>query len=210
MTEIRDGFFYHPDGNSPTAELERLLAGEHNPAFDDLFSTTTHEVDAEIIEVERTRQKLLTQLVDLRKKLLSLRATRDEIEQAVQRFAETGEIAEVLIPACDAIVAKEQAAQRKADAPAKEAEITQAKAALTEKLPEGWDVTKTTADDEFVYVTVKCRRAVAAPEHPSREETRTRLVERVKQALEVYRHDFLSHAQSLRLAAVPANPRASP
>ena len=43
MTELRDGFFYHPDGETPEQQMQRLLAGEHNPAFDDLFSAVARQ-----------------------------------------------------------------------------------------------------------------------------------------------------------------------
>ncbi|SLN66760.1 hypothetical protein PEL8287_03705 [Roseovarius litorisediminis] len=210
MGEIRDGFFYHPDGESPEQQIQRLLTGEHNPAFDDLFSTTIQEADSEIREAERDRKKLLSQLVALRNKLLSLRANRDEIKQAVQTFDETGEIAPVLVPACEAMAAKEQAALRAADTPTKADEIAKAKAALAAKLPDGWAVDETKADDEFVYVTLKCRRAVVAPERPSREETRTRIIERVREAFETYRLDFSNRIRPLRPVTVRPSPRASP
>lgn len=210
MSEIRDGFFYSPDGMAPADQMQRLLSGEHNPAFDDLFSTTISEVGDEITEVEGARKKLLAQLVTLRKKLLRLRAQRDEIKRAVQTFAETGEIAPVLIPACEAMVAKEQAALRAADAPTKDAEIATAKAALTEKLPDGWSVMETTADDEFVYVTVRCKRAVVAPARPEREEARARIVDRVRHAFESYARDFVNRPQPLHLPWGSVRPRASP
>ena len=210
MSELRDGFFYPHDSMAPLAQMERLFAGEHNPAYDNLFSTTISEVDGEIKEVEGDRKKLLSKLVSLRKKLQSLRAQRDEIKQAVETFAATGEIAPVLIPACEAMAAKEQAALRDADAQTKDTEIANAKAVLTTALPEGWSVTESTADDEFVYVTVRCKRTVMAPERPEREETRARIVDRVRQAFETYRLDFMNRPQPIRLSAVPANPRASP
>jgi len=210
MSEIRDGFFYNPYGMAPAEQVRRLIVGEHNLAFDDLFSITVSEVADEIKDVESTRKKLLQQLSTLRKKLLRLRAQRDEIKQAVQTFAETGEIDPVLIPACQAMAAREQAALRAEDVPTKDAEIATAKAALTEKLPDGWSVMETTADDEFVYVTVRCKRAVVAPERLDREETRTRMVDRVREAFENYARDFMNRPQPLRLSAVPANPRASP
>lgn len=210
MTELRDGFFYHPDGNSPEQQMQRLLSGDHNPAFDSLFSTTIQEADREIKEAERDRKKLLSQLIDLRNKLLSLRANRDEIEQAVLTFQETGEIAPVLVPACDEMVAKEQAALRKADAPIKASEIDDAKAALAETLPEGWNVADTTADDEFVYVTVKRQRTIVAAERPSSDETRARIIERVQQAFETYGRDFLNRVRPPRAGKALANPRASP
>ncbi len=50
MTELRDGFFYHPDGNSPEQQMQRLLSSDRTPAFDSLFSTTIQEADREIKE----------------------------------------------------------------------------------------------------------------------------------------------------------------
>lgn len=210
MGEIRDGFFHHPHGNAPSTQLQRLLNGEHNTAYDNLFSTTISEVDGGIREAELLRQQLLSQLLDLRKKLLSLREHKNEIEEAVQAFEKTGEVAPVLIPACDALVAKKQADLRKADAPIKAAEIDEAKADLAKRLPDEWGVAETKADDEFVYITIKRRRAVVAAERPSNDETRARIIERVQKAFETYGRDFLSRARPLRLMAVAASPRASP
>jgi len=206
MTEIRDGFFYHPGGDSPTAQLERLLAGEHNLAFDGLFSTTFSEVDAEIASAEQMRRKLLERLVALRKKLRDLHSHKQHVTHAVEKFEATGEIDPVLIPACDSLIAKEQAAFRAADADVKADEVKVAKTALTETLPDGWDITEAAADDEFVYVTIKRRRHVAAQERPSREK----IVEKVRKAFETYRLDFLNRIQPIRMAAVAASPRASP
>lgn len=96
------------------------------------------------------------------------------------------------------------------DEPIKQAEINNANEALKASLPEGWNVTETTADDEFVYVTMKRRREVVAAERPSRETTREGIVEQVKQAFEAYRRDFLNRTRPLRLVTVTASPRASP
>ena len=86
MTELRDGFLFHPFGEDPAKQLERLLAGEHNPAFDDLFSTTQQEVQDALTTAEKEREKLLGQLKRLRRKMLDLRAKREDIEDAVQAF----------------------------------------------------------------------------------------------------------------------------
>lgn len=164
MAEPLDGFFFHPDGGSPEAQLSRLIAGEHNPNFDNPISTTFDEIDDEIKVAETERGKLLARLLTLRDKLLSLRPHKQQVTQAVERFEATGEIDPVLIPACRALTAKERAAPRADDEPIKQAEIKNASAALKASLPKGWDVTKTTADDEFVYVTMKRRREVVAAE----------------------------------------------
>lgn len=141
---------------------------------------------------------------------MSLRANKGEIKQAVQTFEDTGEVAPVLIPAYNAMVAKEQAALRKGDAPIKATEIDTAKATLMAKLPDDWNVADATADDEFVYVTVKRRRTSVAAERPSSNETHARIVKRVLQAFEFSGRDFLDRARPLTLRAVRANPRASP
>lgn len=210
MAEPLDGFFFHPEGASPEAQLARLIAGEHNPNFDSPFSTTIDEVNDEIKAAEAERGKLLARLVTLREKMLSLRAHKQQVTQAVERFEATGEIDPVLIPACKALTAKEHAALRKDDEPIRQTEIKNAKETLTANLPDGWDVTETTADDEFVYVTVKRRREVVAAERPSRETTSEGIVEQVKQAFEAYRRDFLNRTRPLRLVTVTASPRASP
>lgn len=210
MAKPLDGFFFHPDGGSPEAQLTRLIAGEYNPNFDSPFSTTFDEINDEIKAAEAKRSKLLARLVTLREKLLSLRPHKQQVTHAVERFEATGEIDPVLIPACKALTEKEQAALRKDDEPIKQAEIKNAKETLTASLPEGWDVTETTADDEFVYVTMKRRREVFAAERPSRETTREGIVEQVKQAFEAYRRDFLNRTRPLRLVTVTASPRASP
>lgn len=204
---IRDGFLYHPFGQDPITQIERLLAGEHNPVFDDLFSTTVQEVDDALARAERDREKLLRQLRTLRRKMLDLRSRRDEITDAVQGFKETGEIAPVLYPACEKLVTRERAALREADAKNKEQEIEDAQRSL--KLPKGWDVAKTKADDEFVYVTIRRRRENVV-EPPSTDETRERIVEKVRQAFDQFREDFINRVKPPLFWAQTGNPRASP
>lgn len=59
MTELRDGFLYHPDDSG---QLERLLAGEHNTAFDDPFRVAVHEAVQELRDEEEKERKALERL----------------------------------------------------------------------------------------------------------------------------------------------------
>jgi hypothetical protein len=76
MAEPLDGFFFHPDGGSPEAQLSRLIAGEHNPNFDNPFSTTFDEIDDEIKAAETERGKLLARLLTRRRSRRPLNGLR--------------------------------------------------------------------------------------------------------------------------------------
>lgn len=207
MTELRDGFLYHPEN---TEQLERLLAGEHNTAFDDPFRVVVREAEQELRDEEEKERKALERLGLIRAKIARLKAQKEKVEEAVQHFEDTGEIEDVLLPACRELIAKERRAYAEADAPTKADEIKNANDELAEHLSDDWQIAETKADDNFVYVTIKRRRTVAAPERPSAEDMAARVIERVKAAFSAYRTDFLHRARPLRLMAVPANPRASP
>lgn len=210
MTDIRDGFLYHPDGESPKAQMARLLSGEHNPVFDDPFSTTIQEVDDEIRAAERDRKKLLEQLTNLRRKMVDLRAHRTEVAEAVEQFENTGEIADVLIPSCRALLADERRALAEEDAPTKADEIESASGDLTAAIGDDWDVVEANADDEYVYITVRRERRVPAPSRPSTEDIKDRIVEKVKAVFEAYRQDFIGRTRLSPITMAPVNPRASP
>ncbi len=207
MTELRDGFLYHPDDSG---QLERLLAGEHNTAFDDPFRVAVHEAVQELRDEEEKERKALERLSLIRAKIARLKAHKEKVEIAVQHFEETGEVEDILLPACRELIANERRSYNEADAPTKAAEIKNANDDLTGHLGDDWEIACSKADDEFVYVTIKRRRIVAASARPSTDEIAARVIERVKTAFETYRADFLDRARPLRLMAVPANPRASP
>lgn len=207
MTELRDGFLYHPDDKG---ELERLLAGEHNTAFDDPFRVAVHEAEQELRDEEEKERKALERLSLIRAKIARLKAHKEKVAVAVQHFEETGKVEEILLPACRELIANERRSYNEADAPTKAAEIKNANDELTDHLGDDWQIAGAKVDDEFVYVTIKRRRIVAAPARPSTDEIAARVIERVKLAFETYRADFLDRARPLRLMAVPANPRASP
>ncbi len=210
MTDVRDGFLYHPDGETSKAQMARILSGEHNPAFDDPFSTTIREVDDEIEAAERNRKKLLEQLANLRRKMLSLRSRRGEIKEAVEQFETTGEIADVLIPACRSLLADERRALVEEDAPTKADEIETATADLSTAIGDDWDVVETNADDEFVYITVKRARTNPAPARPSAEDMKDRIVAKVRAVFEAYHQDFIGRTRLSPITMAPVNPRASP
>lgn len=210
MTDIRDGFLYHPDGETPNNQMARLLAGEHNPAFDDPFSTTVREVDDDIKAAKRERKKLLEQLANLRRKMVGLRSRRDEIKDAVEQFEDTGEIADVLIPACRALLSDERRAISEEDAPTKAEEVKAATGDLKTAIGDDWKVVDTNADDEFVYITVRRERRSPAPARPSDDDMKDRIVEKVKAAFEAYRRDFIGRTRLSPITLAPVNPRASP
>lgn len=207
MTELRDGFLYHPDNNG---QLERLLAGEHNTAFDDPFRVAVHEAVQELRDEEEKERKALERLSLIRAKIARLKAHKEKVEVAVQQFEETGKIEDILLPACRELIANKRRSYNEADALTKAAEIKNANDELADHLGDDWQIADTKADDEFVYVTIKRRREVVAPERPSADVIAARVIEQVKAAFNTHRADFLDRARPLRLMAVPANPRASP
>jgi len=210
MTDLRDGFLYHPESVATTAQLERLLAGEHNTAFDDPFGAAVQEAEQELRDEEEKERKTLERLDLIRAKIERLKAHKVEVEKAVHHFLDTGKIEDVLLPACRELISNEWRAFAEADAPTKEQEIKDASDALSHQLGDDWKISETKADDKFVYVTIKRLRAVAAPERPYADEIVARVTEKVRAAFKTYRLDFKTRARPLRLLAIPTNPRASP
>lgn len=209
MTELRDGFLYLDTGTR-ASQLERLLVGEHNTAFDDPFGIAVREVEDALHEEEEKERKALERLRLIRAKIDRLKTHKIEVAEAVQHFEDTGKIEDILLPTCRELISKERRAYVEADAPTKAQEIKDANDALTEQLCDDWKIADTMADDEFVYVTIKRRRTAVAPERPSSDEIAIRIIESVKTAFKTYRADFIDRARPLRLMAMPANPRASP
>lgn len=213
MTELRDGFLYHPDGSSPTDQLKRLIEGVPNLDLDDLFAATKREAFDATQKAKSDYYKALEQLARLKARVAQLEddiATAEKHEktvaEAAQHFHETGKIDEVLVPTCHALLAAERQKFDAADAPKKANEIDAASKFVNKSLGKGWDISETHVDEEFVYVTVKRRRKETPPEP---RPTRDTVVERVKQAFEVYRSEFAGRVQPLRLASVTVgNPRA--
>lgn len=187
MTELRDGFLYHPDGSNPLAQLRRLLDDKHNLALDDLFSTTQREARQAIRKAKEKHYRTKNQLAilkarvdELEKEITSAEAREAEVVEAIQKFESTGEISDVLYPECDALFSSERKDFDGADAPVKASEVDAATEALAGKLGRGWDVEEAHADEEFVYVTVK-RRRKTAPSTP--RPTRETVVARVQTSI---------------------------
>lgn len=214
MTDLRDGFLYHPDGETETDQLRRLVAGEHNLVLDNLFSATLVEADEAISKVEDDHCKAVAQLERLQEKIESLaleiedkKAQKIEVASAIQRFHKTGELDEILIPAADKLLTSERRKFDAVDAPKKQIEIEEAREWVAEKIcGEKWDVSDAYADDEFVYVTVKRLRA-KPPKAP--RPTRERLVDKIRQAFEDFGAEFRDRIKPANLASVTtARPRA--
>lgn len=213
MTDLRDGFLYHPEGSSPTDQLKRLIKGVPNLAFDDIFATTKREAADATQKARSDHYKALEQLARLKARIAQLAdditsAEKHEktVAEAAKRFDETGEIDDVLVPTCHALLAAEQQKFDASDSPKKADEIDAASKFVNEHLGKGWDISETHADEEFVYVTVKRRRKETPPEpRPSRDT----VLEKVKRAFEAHRSEFAARVQPLRLASVTVgNPRA--
>ena len=206
MAELRDGFLYHPDGGSSTDQLKRLVVGEQKLALDDLFSTTLDEAEDAILRAEKDRAATVERLRRLETKIAELKDQKSEVTSAIQRFEETGEIGDVLYPACDKLLASQRQVYASADAGAKAKEIEDAETAVCETLGSDWNVEDTRADDEFVYITVK-RRRVTSPKTP--RPTRETLIEKVKQAFGTHALAFRQRVKPARLASVTVGrPRA--
>lgn len=206
MTDLRDGFLYHPDGGSSTRQLKRLLASEHNLALDDLFSTTLDEADEAILKAEKEHAKAVERIARLEDKIKELKEEKIEITSAIHRFEETGEVADVLYPSCEKLLASERQEYASNDAAFKAKEISDAETMVGDVLGTGWSVDDSRADDEFVYVTIKRRRATP-PTTP--RPTRNTIVERVKQAFDAHAQAFRDRVKPVRLASVTVGrPRA--
>ncbi|MEP4195951.1 MAG: hypothetical protein ABJL99_09985 [Aliishimia sp.] len=206
MTELRDGFLYHPDGRSPNDQLKRLVAGAHNLALDDMFSTTRQEAQGATIKAKRDHEKALERLILLKATVLRLEQAIEDAKEhevtvidAIAQFDKTGEIDDILVPECNALLAAEQQQFDSADAPSKAMEIDAASKQVNQKLGKNWDISDTHVDEEFAYITVKCRRETPTPSpRPARED----VIQKVKQAFEAHRLAFVERVKPARLTSV--------
>lgn len=208
MPVVRDGFFYHPGGSGPDAQLKRLVDGEHNVGFDNLFATTIDEADAAIRQAEEEYKKTEERLHTLKAKIVDLNAHKEQVKEAVRHFEDTGEITDVLIPECRKLIADERKVYADEDKALEAEEIETATAALKGQIGDDWDIADSHADDEFVYVTIKRPRQAAAPARPSAEEIALRVIEKVRQAFDTYRFEFKNRVRVLDFMATPARPGA--
>lgn len=134
MTELLDGFLYHPDGGSPTDQLKRLLAGEENLVLDDLFSTTLHEANDAILKAEKDHAAAEERLRRLECTVKELKEHKVKVSSAIDHFEKTGEIDDVLYPTCNKLLTAERREFLAADAKVKEKEIEDAEAAARDAL----------------------------------------------------------------------------
>ena len=219
MTELRDGFFYHPDGDGPTSHLKRLIAGEHNHALDDPHCVVLNDTDNAIAQAKSEYDKAQIRLVHLKTQIAvledgirglkdhidDLEDNRVEVVDAIRHFEETGELDDILIPEPDRLLGGFD----KNDEARKATEIADAWKALDDALTDEWDVANTRADDEFVYVTVKRRRE--SPPTPTTERpTRDVVAATIWQAFETFAREFKDVVRPPRLASVTVGPRSPP
>ena len=200
MTGLRDGIFAHQEGATPRHVVERLLDGRVNPRLDNPFAMTFEELKDRIAKAKKQKFDAEHRVRALANEITRLEQQQRDLVEALQRFVETGEIDPSLIPECDHVVA-EQASERNGIA------CKAARAVIEDKVKaEGWQVERTHADDQFVYVTIKRRREeFDTVEEPQKE----RIVARVRDAIESRKDAFRQFLAPMRRASTaPVNPAA--
>lgn len=139
---------------------------------------------------------MAAQLQNLDTKIERLNAHKEQINDAVQKFEDTGVVDDILIPSCGKLISTQRQKFAQEHLSAKEAEIAKAEESVASKLDD-WDVDESSADDEFVYITIKQRRAVQ-PEQPSRED----VVEKVRVAFAAYSKNFKNRVPNGRIVPI--------
>lgn len=160
------GFFFNAEGSAPEKVADRIVAGTATPHLDDLFSVSLQETVSEAEAVRTKMMRLAVRKAQIERELQELEAEHErlvgEFEEkraAVEQYQESGEIADILLPNTDKLSKAEDA--RLASNEVKEIELP---------LPDGWEVTGRRADDEYIYLTVRCARPASSIEVPERIE----------------------------------------
>jgi hypothetical protein len=155
-----DTLFFHPDGHGAVEPGERIATGVSNPRLDNPFLLAIAETDGrkwlatqERLKVEHKIRLLQEQHSALLEKEAALAEHRTCQIAAISRYHETGEVDPILVPDCEQEYLAALAAAEAADAAPGKLE----EEAALEDLPEveGWEVSGSRVDDEFVYVTLK-------------------------------------------------------
>ena len=208
MTLVVDGFLYHPDGDNPNEQLQGLLLGQHNPAFDDLFAATKHEskvatqkAKAKYLRAKDQLVRLKARIADLEKNVLESEMHEEAVAEAAKEFDKTGEIAGILIPCCEAFLAAAERRFDEIDSPSKTSEIEAASQFVSESLEsdENWNVQDAYADDKYVYVTVRKPRSEVPAECRPTKET---VLSQILQAFDAHGRDFFCRTRPVQLASV--------
>ncbi len=201
MTGLRDGIFAHQEGANPRNVVERLLDGRVNPRLDNPFAMTFEELTNRIAKANKQKFDAEHKVRALANEITRLEKQQRDLVDAQRRFIDTGEIDPSLIPECDHVVAQ-QTSERNGIA------CKAARAVIEDTVKaEGWQVERTHADDQFVYVTIKRRREeFDTVDEPQKE----RIVARVREAIESRKDAFRQFLAPMRRRAstAPVNPAA--
>jgi len=160
------------DQVKPSRLVDRLLRGEIDPANDDFFIIALEETKRaaekkvqRIARLQAQMEKLQAEIEAEEHGLEGLQSRYREQLEAIERYQNGEEPAECIIPRCED-------AERKAEADARREECE----AADLETPEGWERSSVRADDEFVYVTFRKRRATTGDAPPS---VRSRVIDAV-------------------------------
>ena len=185
-TQLNEGLFYHPAGTSPEDVLRRFADGSFNPRLDNPFlpklaamAQQMQAVTERRLNLEAQQREIPRKLADCARDTADLIAEFAELKAHIQRFEETGEIADVLTDAAQ-VIAEQSAEHRSKTISAVETELK----VLTKGAMAGWEVERKSAKGSYVFVTFK--RLVSdfnAEPAPVPESIR----EAVKVAVESYR-----------------------
>lgn len=184
--QLNEGLFYHPAGTSPEDVLRRLADGSFNPRLDNPFLPKLAEMARQMqvvterrLNLEAQQREIPLKLADCARDAADLIAEFAELKAQMQRFEETGEIADVLTDAKQ-VIAEQSAEHRSKTIAAVETELED----LTNGAMAGWEVERKSSKGNYVFVTFK--RLVSdfnAEPAPVPESIR----EAVKVAVESYR-----------------------
>lgn len=184
-TKLNEGLFYHPAGTSPEEVLRRLADGSFNPRLDNPFLPKLAEMARQMQAVTKRRENLEAQQREIPRKLAD--CARDaadlidefaELQAQMQRFEETGEIADVTD--ADRVIAEQEAQHRHKTIAAVETVLED----LTEGAMAGWEVESKSARGKYVFVTFK---RLASDFNAEPAPVPESIKEAVKAAVESYR-----------------------
>ena len=160
------------DQAKPSRLVDRLLRGEIDPANDDFFiialEETKRAAEKKVQRIARLQAQMEKLEAEIEAEQHGLEGLQDRYREqldAIERYQNGEDPADCIIPRCDD-------AERKAEADARRGECE----AADLETPEGWERSSVRADDEFVYVTFRKRRATSG-EVPS--PVRSRVIDAV-------------------------------
>ncbi|MDC0739402.1 hypothetical protein N6L24_14025 [Cognatishimia sp. SS12] len=205
MKTVADGLLFHPDGSTGADVLKRMVEGTTNYNLDDPFKPAIDETEQEVAKLDEQIFCAEQRLIALRHEKVRAQQRLEQQQTAKERFAETGEIDEALLP-CTEVLAKAEAAQQREEI--KEAEA--AKFLLPVELRDaGWIDDPVRVTETEVIITIRKRRT---DEPVDVEQTEKRIAKVVENAMQPFRVND-SHYRCVlreRIARRPQQPKGPP